>query len=173
LYSAKIKDLGIIDASKTNIKKTRATKHVPVLLRHPVAKRVGEPGDTQVCARAFPGIISAWKLFPGELLAYINPRPVAEEGTKANPGGAAEGRRNVGPGAALDAQCATGTAADGFAQVNERAAELGTAAEGDVLAGASIAERMRRLAQWRCLGSLLLIASHISRRGVIMQECVG
>jgi len=88
-------------------------------------------------------------LFLGELLAYINPRPAAEEGTKANLGGVAEGCRNAGLGAALDAQCVTGTAADGFAQVNERAAELGAAAEGDALAGASIAERMRRLA--RCL----------------------
>jgi len=93
----------------------------------------------------FPGIISAWKLFPGELLAYTNPRPVAEEGAKANLGGAAEGRRNAGPGAALDAQCATGTAADRFAQVNECAAEPGAAVEGDALAGASIAERMCRL----------------------------
>ena len=52
----------------------------------------------------------------------------------------------MGLGTALDAQCATGTAVDGFAQVNERAVEPGTAAEGDTLAGASIAERMRRLA---------------------------
>ena len=88
-------------------------------------------------------------MFLGELLAYTNPRPAAEEGTKANLGGAAEGRRNAGPGAALDTQCATGTAADGFAQVNERAAEPGAVAEGDALVGASIAERMRRLA--RCL----------------------
>jgi len=109
----------------------------------------GSPGDKRACTRAFPGIISARKLFPGELLAYTNPRPAAEEGAKANPGGAAEGRRNAGPGAALDAQCATGTAADGFARVNEHAAEPGAAAEGDALAGASIAERMRRLA--RCL----------------------
>jgi len=68
-----------------------------------------------------------------------------------NPGGVAEGRRNAGPGAALDVQCATGTAADGFTQVNKCAAELGAAAEGDALAGASIAERMRRLpSAWRC-----------------------
>jgi len=88
-------------------------------------------------------------LFPGELLAYTNPRPAVEEGAKVNPGGAAEGCRNAGLGTALDAQCATGTTADGFAQVNERTAEPGAAAEGDVLAGASIAEWMRRLA--RCL----------------------
>jgi len=93
-----------------------------------------------------PGIISARKLFPGELLAYTNPRLVAEEGAKANPGRAVEGCSNMGLGTVLDAQCATGTAADGFAQVNECAAELGAAAEGDMLAGASIAERMCRLA---------------------------
>jgi len=98
-----------------------------------------------VHARAFLGIISARKLFLGELLTYTNPRPVAEEGAKANPGGAEEGCRNAGPGTALDAQCATGTAADGFAQVNECTAEPGAAVEGDALAGASIAERMR----WR------------------------
>ena len=121
-----------------------------------------------------PGIISAWKVSPGELLAYVNPRPAAEEGAKANPGGAAERRRNAGPGTALDAQCATGTAADGFAQVKERAAEAAAAAEGDVQAGASAAQRMCRLA-W-CLvvpGSLLLIASHISRSGIVMQGCMG
>jgi len=68
-----------------------------------------------VRTRAFPGIISAQKLFLGELLAYTNPRPAAEEGAKANPGGVVEGHRNAGPGAALDAQCATGTATDEFA----------------------------------------------------------
>ena len=79
----------------------------------------------------------------------------------------------MGPGTVLDVQCATGTAADGFAQVNECAAELGAMAAGDTLAGASIVERMCRLAQCLAVGSLLLIASHISQRGVIMQECVG
>jgi len=107
----------------------------------------------------FPGIISARKLFPGELLAYTNPRPVAEEGAKANPGGAAEGRRNAGLGAALDAQCATGTAADRFTRVNKHAAEPGAAAEGDALAGASIAERMRRLAQCLAVPGFFVINS--------------
>ena len=121
-------------------------------LRHPIAKRVERsPGDKRARARAFPGIISARKVSPGELLAYANPRPVAEEGAKANPGGAAEGRRNAGPGAALDAQCATGTATDGFARVKECAAEVAAVAEGDAQAGASTAERMRRLpGAWRC-----------------------
>jgi len=111
----------------------------------------GSPGDKQACARAFLGIISAWKLFLGELLAYTNPRPVAEEGAKANLGRAAEGRRNTGLGTALDMQCATGTTADRFAQVNERAVEPGAAVEGNVLAGASIVEQMHRLpGAWRC-----------------------
>ena len=123
--------------------------------------------------RAFPGIISAQKVSPGELLAYVNPRPAVEEGAKANPGGAAERRRNVGPGAVLDAQCATGTATDGFTQVKEHAAEAAAAVEGDAQAGASAAEQMR-IAQ--CLAvprSLLLIASHISRSGILMQGFVG
>jgi len=112
----------------------------------PVAKQVERsPGDKWVRAKAFPGIISAQKVSPGELLAYANPRLVAEEGAKANLGRAAERRRNAGPDTALEAQCAIGTAADGFAQVKEHAAEPGTVAEGDTLAGASIAERMRML----------------------------
>jgi len=111
----------------------------------------GSPGDKRACARAFPGIISARKVSPGELLAYTDPRPAAEEGAKANPGGAAERRRNVGPSTALDAQCATGTATDGFARVKECAAEAAAAAEGDMQAGASTVERMRRLpGAWRC-----------------------
>jgi len=115
-------------------------------LRHPVAKRVERsPGDKWAHMKAFPGIISAWKVSLGELLAYANPRPVAEEGAKANLGRAAEMRRNAGPDAALEAQCTIGTAADGFVRVKERAAELGAAAEGDALAGASIAEQMRML----------------------------
>ena len=111
----------------------------------------GSLGDKQAHVRAFPGIISAQKLFPGELLAYTNPRPVAEEGAKANPGGVAEGHRNVGLGAALDTQCVTGTAADRFARVNKCTVELGAAVEGDALVGASIAERMHRLpGAWQC-----------------------
>ena len=94
--------------------------------------------------RAFPGIISAQRVFPGELLAYTNPRLAAEEGAKANPGGAAERCRNAGLGTALDAQYATGTAADRFAQVKERAVEAAAAVEGDTQVGASTAERMHR-----------------------------
>ena len=126
-----------------------------MLLRYPVAKRVeGSLGDKWAHARAFPGIISAQKVSPGELLAYANPRLATEECAKANPGGAGESCKNAGLGAALEAQCVTGTATDGFAQVKERAAELATAVEGDALAGASTAERMRMLpGAWRCPGS--------------------
>jgi len=115
-------------------------------LRHPVAKQVERSlGDKRAHTRAFPGIISARKVSPGELLTYANPRLVAEEGAKANLGRAAEMHRNAEPGAALEAQCAIGTTMDGFAQVKERAAEPGAVAEGDTLAGASTAERMRML----------------------------
>ena len=131
----------MMDASKTNIKKTCAAKCVSVLLRHPIAKQVGggAQGDKQVHARAFPGIVSAWKLPPGELLVNINPRLAVEKGAKANLGRAVERRRNAGPGTALEAQYATGIAVDRFMQVKECAVEPVTAAEGDVQAGASTA----------------------------------
>jgi len=109
----------------------------------PLLSKWGSPGDKWVCARAFLGIISAQKLFLGELLTYTNPRPAVEEGTKANLGRAAEGHRNTGLGTALDMQCATGTTTDGFAQVNKHAAELGAVVEGDVLAGASIVVKVQ------------------------------
>jgi len=70
-----------------------------------------------------------------------------EEGAKANLGGVAERCRNTGLGAALDVQCATGTATDGFVQVKERTAEVATVAEGDIQVGASAAEQIHRLAQ--------------------------
>jgi len=133
----------------------------------------GSLGDKQAHARAFPGIISAQKVSLGELLAYTDPRPAAEVGAKANLGGAVERHGNAGPGTVPDAQCVTGTAADGFAQVKERAAEAAAAAEGDAQAGASTAEWMHRLAWCQCPGSLLLIASHISWRVIVMQGCVG
>ena len=70
-------------------------------------------------------------------------------------------------------QYATGTATDGFTQVKECAAEPATVAEGDMLPGASTAEHMRMVpGAWQCLGSSLLITSHITWRGIIMQGCV-
>ena len=114
-------------------------------------------------ARAFPGIISARKVYTGELLTYTNPRPEAEEGANARLGDAAERCKNTSPGAALEAGYAAGIAADGLTQVKERAAEPVAAAEGDVQAGASMAERMRTLpGAWRCPGSSLLLVGHIS-----------
>jgi len=111
----------------------------------------GSLGDKRVCMRVFPGIISAQKVSLGELLTYTDPRLVAEVGAKANPGRAAERRRNAGLGTVPDVQCVTGTAADGFVQVKEHTVEVAAAAEGDVQAGASTAEQMRRLpSAWRC-----------------------
>jgi len=110
-------------------------------LRHPVTKQVERsPGDKQAHVRAFLGIISAQKVSLGELLAYANPRPVAEEDAKVNPGRAVERCRNAELGAALEVQCAIGTAMDRFAQVKECTAEPGAAVEGDALAGASTVE---------------------------------
>ena len=74
-----------------------------------------------------------------------NPRPVAEKGANVHLGEAAERRKNASPGTALEAECVTGTATDGFAQVKERTAEPAAAAEGDAWAGASTAERRRML----------------------------
>jgi len=65
--------------------------------------------------RAFPGIISAWKVILGELLTDVNPRAVVERRANARACEAAERHENTGLGSALKAECATGTAADGFA----------------------------------------------------------
>ena len=129
-------------------------------LRHRLSPS-GSPGGTCERARAFPGIISARKVFAGEVLAYINPRPAAEEGANALPSEAGERRGNASLSTALEGGCATGTAADGFARVKERAAEPVAAAEGDARAGASTAERMRTLPGARVLH---LEASHMSLR---------
>jgi len=58
------------------------------------------------------------------------------------PGQAVGKRENVSLGTALEARCATGTAMDRLAQVNERAVEPVAAVEGDVRAGASTVEWM-------------------------------
>ena len=60
-------------------------------------------------------------------------------------------RENASPGTALEARCATRTAADRLVQVNERVVELVAAAEGDARVGESTAEWMRMLTgAWRC-----------------------
>ena len=92
--------------------------------------------------RAFPGIISSRKVFPGVLLTCTDPILGVKEGANADLGGAAERCRNAGPGTALEVECATGAAMDGFARMKKRAAELVAAAEGDAQGRASTAERM-------------------------------
>ena len=128
----------------------------------------GSPGDKRTRARAFLGIISARKVYTGELLTYTNPRPEAEEGANARPGDAAERRKNASPGAALEAGYAAGIAADGLARVKERAAEPVAAAEGNARAGASTAERMHTLpdATFSMKNRLVqyLVSAHPSRR---------
>jgi len=83
--------------------------------------------------------------------AYANPGKAAEGGTNALPGQAVGKCENTSLGTVLEVRCVTGTAADGFAQVNEHVAELVAAAEGDVWAGESTVEQMRMLmGAWRC-----------------------
>jgi len=93
--------------------------------------------------RAFPGISSSWKVFPEVLLTCTDPILGAKEGTNADLGGVVERCRNVGLGAALEVECATGAAMDGFAQMKKYAAELVAAAEGDARGRASTLEWMR------------------------------
>ena len=82
-------------------------------LRHALLQ--SRPGDKRTHARAFPGIISAWKVILEELLTYVNPRPAVERCTNACTCKAAERCKNAGLGSALKVECATGTAADRFA----------------------------------------------------------
>ena len=111
----------------------------------------GSPRDKRTRARAFPDIISARKVYTGELLTYTNPRPEAEEGTNVCPGDAAERCENASPGAALEVGYVAGIATDRLVQVKERTAEPVAVVEGDAWAGASMAERMRTLpGAWRC-----------------------
>ena len=126
----------------------------------------GSPRDKRTCARAFLGIISAWKVYKGELLTYTNPRLEAEEGANARPGDAAERRENASLGAALEAGYAAGIAVDRLAQVKECTAELVAAVEGDAQAGASTAERMHMLpdATFSMKNQLVqyLVSAHLS-----------
>ena len=103
------------------------------------------PGGKCERARAFLGIISARKVSVGEVLAYMNPRPAAEEGANTLLSEAGERHKNASLSTALEGGCVTRTAVDGFARVKERAAEPVAAAEGDARAGASTVERMRML----------------------------
>ena len=81
-------------------------------LRHALLR--SRPGDKCTHARAFPGIILAWKVILGELLTDVNPRAAVERRANACACEAAERRENAGPGSVLEVECATGTATDGF-----------------------------------------------------------
>jgi len=82
-------------------------------------------------------------VFPGVLLICTDPIPGAKEGENADLGGAVERCRNAGLGAALEVECATGAATDGFARMKKCTAEPVAAAEGDARGRASTVERMR------------------------------
>jgi len=90
---------------KTNI------RHVS--LRHALLR--SHPRDKCTHTRAFPGIISARKVFLEELLTYVNPRLVVERCANARACKAAERHENASPGSALKTECVTGIATDGFA----------------------------------------------------------
>ena len=81
----------------------------------------------------------------GELLTYTNPRLEAEEGANARLGDMAERCENASLGTALEVGYVAGIAADGLAQVKERAVEPVAVAEGDAQVGASTAEQMHML----------------------------
>ena len=71
-------------------------------LRHEFAKSSGGgPGDKRACTMAFPGIISAQKLFFGEAPAGAIPEAAEERSANAGPEDVAENRESAGPGAAL------------------------------------------------------------------------
>jgi len=92
-----------------------------------------------MCARVFPGIISARKVVWVNVLAYLDPVPAAEGGANMCLSDVARKCANARPGALLEGRYACGTGPNGFAGANECAAEHATAAEGDVCTGASTA----------------------------------
>ena len=74
------------------------------------------------------------------LLAYASTVKAREGGANTLPGKATGKGEKASRGAALEGGYAAGTAAAGFAQVEECAVEPAGAAEGDARAGASTAE---------------------------------
>ena len=87
-------------------------------LRHVVAESSGESrGETWTRARVFPGIISARKVFFGDIPTCASLEPAEKGGANAGPGKEAESREIAGLGTALDGGYAAGTSADGFAQL--------------------------------------------------------
>jgi len=96
-------------------------------------------------ARAFLGIISAWKVLFGEIPTCASLESAEEGGTDTGPVEAAKSCESTPAGAALEGGCAAGATADGFAQVERRIVGLAGAAEGDVQSGVSTVERMRMM----------------------------
>jgi len=117
-----------------------------VSLRHVVAKSSGGgPGDKRAHARAFPGTISARKVFFGEVPACASPETAEEGGANTGPEEAAESRESAGPGTALKGGYAPEIAANRFAREEECAVEPSAAAEGDARAGVGAST-----AEWVC-----------------------
>ena len=50
-----------------------------------------------MCARVFPGIISAWKVFYEDIPACVSLEPVEKGGANAGLGEAVESCKSVGP----------------------------------------------------------------------------
>jgi len=101
--------------------------------------------------RAFPGIISAWKVLFGEIPTCASLESVEEGGADAGPVEAAESCKSAPAGAALEGGCAAGATADRFAQVERCIVGLAGIVEGDAQLGVSTAERMRMmLGAWQC-----------------------
>ena len=69
-----------------------------------------------VC-RMFPGIISARKVFFGDIPTCASLEPAGKGGANAGPGKAAESHEIAGLGTVLDGGYAAGTSTDGFVQL--------------------------------------------------------
>ena len=96
---------------KTHVPKARATKlSVSVCCR--VEWRVR--GDKRTHAHAFPGTISARKVYPEEVHKHVSSKPVAEEGANVHPGEVAKKCKNMSVGTALERGTAAGTDVDGL-----------------------------------------------------------
>jgi len=78
-----------------------------------------------MCARVFPGIISARKVFYEDIPACMSLEPAEKGGANMGPGEAVESRKSVGPSTALDRGYAAGISADGFVQVEKMCSGAG------------------------------------------------
>ena len=86
-------------------------------------------------ASAFPGTISARKVVFDKGLTCASSGPAAKGSANARTSEATERRENASASAALGEGLATGTDADGFAQVKACAAGPSAVAEGGTRAG--------------------------------------